>query len=246
MWVSLPAFLNLFTQTVAHYAWACAPEIRLMFTRMSASKAQPSRKTLSVSRLLRLLFSLWLIFVQQETVRQTVIWSVAPLSEKTAQTGEKTPRPSVRCHSKAREAAEAADVAPNACGGIWKVGLIFFLVIYMMHSDWALNNGDKWSARQASPRELLRQSLGPIALPGLPAATHTLHTWQSVCVLRRLGAWKGINKAELVVIHGANVCGSEVKRVKLIFCMATRWTPLTCGGLVMICRPHEFEFRDSF
>lgn len=37
--VSLRTYLNPFRQTVAHYAWACAPKIRLMFTRMSASKA---------------------------------------------------------------------------------------------------------------------------------------------------------------------------------------------------------------
>lgn len=90
---------------------------------------------------------------------------------------------------------------------------LFLVVIYMMRSDFAVNNDDKRSAHQVPPRELLQQSPGLIALRVLPAGTHTHCTHDRVCAARSLAhrrlrsALKGINKAELVVIHSANVCG---------------------------------------
>lgn len=137
-------------------------------------------------------------------------------SRKCADGVEKTPHPSVPCHSKTRKAAQAADVAPKKKKrpgvGFGNWGL-FLVVIYMMRSDFAVNNDDKRSAHQVPPRELLQQSPGLIALGVLPAGTHTHCTHDRVCAARSLAhrrlrsALKGINKAELVVIHGANVCG---------------------------------------
>lgn len=172
-----------------------------------------------------------------------MIWSVAALSQKRHRQRR---RRKDSLPLKDKRSCRGCRCCSKCLGWDLESGAYFLLVIYMMRSAWAVNNEDKWSARQDSPRELLRQSLGLIALPGLPAATHTHCTRGRVCMVRSLGASKDINKAELVVIHGADVCGSEVKRVKQIFCMATHWTPLTCSGLVMICRPHWFESRDSF
>lgn len=110
-------------------------------------------------------------------------------------------------------------------GGNLESGAYFLLVINMMRSACAVNNDDKRSARQASARARL------VALLGLPAATHT-HTHIAVCVCvwwGASGAAKYMNKAELAVIHAANVCDPQVKRLRLF-----------------ICPPHESGFQDSF